>query len=155
VRDADGSHPHPVPHDGPGERGLEALSADECVRLLQRPSIGRVVFTDRALPAVQPVSFCMDDDVIIVRTGTHSRLGIAAPNTVVGFEVDQIEPDSMHGWAVTAVGQAEIVTDALEIARLGALSLPAWKNDGPSRFLQIRPRMLRGERTLTLTTVTS
>jgi uncharacterized protein len=131
------------------------LAPEECVRLLDRRSIGRVVFTDNALPAIQPVSFCLDEDVIVVRTGTSSRLGIAAPGSVVGFEVDDIEPDSMAGWAVTAIGQAEIVTDALEIARLGALSLPAWRNDGPSRFLRIRPRMLRGERTMALTTAAS
>jgi uncharacterized protein len=131
------------------------LAPEECVRLLDRRSIGRVVFTDNALPAIQPVTFCLDEDVIVVRTGTSSRLGIAAPGSVVGFEVDDIEPDSMAGWAVTAIGQAEIVTDALEIARLGALSLPAWRNDGPSRFLRIRPRMLRGERTMALTTAAS
>ncbi len=137
------------------DRALEILSPEECVDLLSQRSIGRVVFTDKALPAVQPVSFCMDGDVIVVRTGTSSRLGIAAPDTVVGFEVDEIEPVRMHGWVVTAIGQAEIVTDALAVARLGALSLPAWKHDGPSRFLRIRPRMLRGERTLALTTFAS
>ena len=40
--------------------GLQVLSPAECVELLATTPIGRVVFTDHALPAVQPVNFVLD-----------------------------------------------------------------------------------------------
>ncbi|MEU8385537.1 pyridoxamine 5'-phosphate oxidase family protein, partial [Streptosporangium sp. NPDC048865] len=48
--------------------GLQILSRQECLTLLASTSIGRIVFTDRALPAVQPVGFVLDGEDIVIGT---------------------------------------------------------------------------------------
>ena len=40
--------------------GLEILDREDCLGLLASVPLGRVVFTDRALPAIQPVNFVLD-----------------------------------------------------------------------------------------------
>jgi nitroimidazol reductase NimA-like FMN-containing flavoprotein (pyridoxamine 5'-phosphate oxidase superfamily) len=88
--------------------GLEVLSTDECIRLLSKVPVGRIVYTDRALPAVQPVNFVVDGWSVAIRTAPRSRLATAAAaGTVVAFEVDEFtdEPDRT-GWSVVAVGRA-------------------------------------------------
>src|SRR3954454_19284755 len=56
--------------------GLEVLSNEECIRLLSRVPVGRIVYTDRALPAVQPVTFVVDGWSIVIRTASRSRLAV-------------------------------------------------------------------------------
>ena len=53
--------------------GLEVL-AREVFQLLAEAPIGRIVFTDHALPAVQPVNFAMLGTDIIIRTSPESKL---------------------------------------------------------------------------------
>ncbi|WP_084965757.1 pyridoxamine 5'-phosphate oxidase family protein [Thermoactinospora rubra] len=54
--------------------GLRVLSRRECLELLASAPIGRIVFTDRALPAVQPVNFRLDGERVVIRTTTGSKL---------------------------------------------------------------------------------
>ncbi len=48
--------------------GPDVLSWYECLRLLASAQIGRIVYSDQALPAVQPVDFVVDDEAVVVRT---------------------------------------------------------------------------------------
>src|SRR6266568_1885468 len=95
--------------------GLEILDPAECRVLLAAVPIGRIVFTDRALPAIQPVSFLMYDGDVIIRTAEGSKLGAAAGNAIVAFEADDFNPVTRTGWSVVAVGQARIVSAADEL----------------------------------------
>jgi hypothetical protein len=73
----------------PGE--LHELGRGECLRLLADGVIGRVAFTDAALPAVQPVGYHLDDEEIIFRTRNGGKLAAATRHAVVGFEVDDFD----------------------------------------------------------------
>ncbi|MER6580227.1 pyridoxamine 5'-phosphate oxidase family protein, partial [Nonomuraea sp. NPDC001023] len=106
--------------------GLQVLSREECLRLLSSTPIGRIVFTDRALPAVQPVNFCLDGERVVIRTSIGSKLAAATRHAVVAFEADEFDPAMRTGWSVTAVGHARAVTDPAETARLAALPLSPW-----------------------------
>ena len=103
--------------------GLQVLSPAECVGLLASTPIGRVVFTDHALPAVQPVNFVLDGWTVVMRTSPESKLAVAARNTVVAFETDDFDPVSRTGWSVTVVGYARVVTDPGETERLAAATM--------------------------------
>ncbi|MEV0831043.1 pyridoxamine 5'-phosphate oxidase family protein [Nonomuraea rubra] len=63
-------------------------------------------FTDRALPAVQPVAFHLDGERIVIRTGIGSKLAAATRNAVVAFEADEFDPEERTGWSVTVIGHA-------------------------------------------------
>jgi nitroimidazol reductase NimA-like FMN-containing flavoprotein (pyridoxamine 5'-phosphate oxidase superfamily) len=103
------------------ESGAHVLSREECLSLLATMPVGRLVFTDRALPAVVPVNFVLSGKHIVLRTGATSSLAAGVRGSVVAFEVDRIDPAGHRGWSVTVVGRAEHVTDPDWIARLEQL----------------------------------
>ncbi|MEV7013617.1 pyridoxamine 5'-phosphate oxidase family protein [Streptosporangium sp. NPDC051022] len=126
--------------------GLDVLSRQECIALLSSTPIGRIVFTDHALPAVQPVTFYLDGEDIVIRTGTGSKLAAATRHTVVAFEVDDFDPHARTGWSVTAVGRARAVSDPAEIARLSALPLTAWAPGERNHFIVVQAEQVSGRR---------
>ncbi|TDU02335.1 pyridoxamine 5'-phosphate oxidase-like protein [Streptomyces sp. 846.5] len=87
------------------------LSADECLRLLARGSLGslgRIVYTRHALPVVLPVRFGLDfSGALTVTTPDGSGLAADLDGIVVAFQVDTSgrEPDAasvsvmVHGTA--------------------------------------------------------
>jgi uncharacterized protein len=125
---------------------LETLSLEECISLAATMPIGRIVFTDRALPAVQPVNFLIDDGSVIIRTTQGSKLAAATRNAVVAFEIDEFDRRSHAGWSVTMVGRAQSVHDPAESARLAQLPLQTWAPGSRDRFIRIRPDHISGRR---------
>ncbi|GAA2899292.1 pyridoxamine 5'-phosphate oxidase family protein [Streptosporangium fragile] len=126
--------------------GLDVLSREECLELLSSTPIGRIVFTDRALPAVQPVIFCLDGEDIVIRTGAESKLAAATRDTVAAFESDDFDPRTHAGWSVTAVGRTRAAHDPAEIARLSALPLAAWMPGKRDHFIVLSTERLSGRR---------
>ena len=100
-------------------RQLEALPREESLRLLGTASLGRVVFTLFALPAIRPVNHIVEDDKIIIRThlGAAIASAVDGTGTVVAYEADMIDPDDHLGWSVIVVGRASLVTDPGEVIR--------------------------------------
>jgi len=100
-------------------RQLEALPREESLRLLASTSLGRVVFTHFALPAIRPVNHMVEGDTIVIRThlGAVIASAVDGTGTVVAYEADMIGPDDHLGWSVIVVGRANRVTDPGEIAR--------------------------------------
>ncbi|MEV3924222.1 pyridoxamine 5'-phosphate oxidase family protein [Actinomadura coerulea] len=128
------------------QSGMEILDDGECRALLRRSTIGRIVFTLQALPTVQPVNFVFDGEHIVVKTSSVSRLATAASDTIVAFEVDDIDADAGRGWSVVTVGPARRVTEPGETARLSALPLRSWAPGERDQFIVVRPRLITGRR---------
>ncbi len=127
--------------------GLSALSRDECLDLLSRSVIGRVVFTSAALPAVQPVNYAVDiDGAIVIRTARDSRLAAAVNNAVVAFEVDDFDVAARAGWSVIVTGRARLVRDPVELTRVQALPLEVWAGGPRTEFIRIAPEIVSGRR---------
>ncbi|MBA9005244.1 pyridoxamine 5'-phosphate oxidase family protein [Thermomonospora cellulosilytica] len=126
--------------------GLEILGTEECLSLLAQAPIGRIVFTDRALPAIQLVNFVLDDGEVIIRTGEGSKLAAAARNAIVAFEADDYDPVTRTGWSVVLVGASRVVTNAAELARLRTLPLEPWAPGPRDDFIRIRAGLLSGRR---------
>ncbi len=125
---------------------LEVLSPEECISLAATMPIGRIVFTDRAMPAVQPVNFLIDDGSVIIRTAQGSKLAAATRNAIVAFEIDEFDRLSQAGWSVTMVGRAQSVRDPVESARLARLPLQSWAPGPRDRFIRIHPEHITGRR---------
>lgn len=128
------------------QSGLEILDEDECRALLTGTTIGRIVFTHQALPAVQPVNFIFSQGSIVIRTSRTSRLATAATDTVVAFEVDEFDTTARAGWSVVVVGRARRVTDPRDIATLETLPLDSWAPGGRDTFIRIHPQVTSGRR---------
>jgi nitroimidazol reductase NimA-like FMN-containing flavoprotein (pyridoxamine 5'-phosphate oxidase superfamily) len=128
-----------------GDRSLEALSHDECLELLGRAQVGRVVFTMGALPAVVPVTFALQDAAILTRTAADTRLAKAAKGAVLAFQVDELDAASRTGWSVVVTGVAELVTDTDERRRLDGLLEP-WAPGERDVFIRVPLTMVSGRR---------
>lgn len=91
------------------------LTAAECVSLLSTAHLGRLVYTENALPAIRPVRFRLDGDSVVIGTLPCRRVA-GLPGAVVAFEADDIDLSTRTGWSVVVVGKAEAVTDIDEQA---------------------------------------
>lgn len=126
--------------------GLQVLSPGECLRLLGSAVVGRIVFTDRALPAVQPVNFHLYGESIVIRTSIGAKLATATNDAIVAFEADEIDPALHTGWSVTVVGHARAVHDPEEIDRLSALPLQAWAPGSRDHYILVGIQHISGRR---------
>jgi nitroimidazol reductase NimA-like FMN-containing flavoprotein (pyridoxamine 5'-phosphate oxidase superfamily) len=125
--------------------GLEVLDREECLRLLDGVAIGRVAFTSQALPCVLPVNFLRVGDQILFRTGEGTKLAMATRNTVVGFEVDDVDPATQSGWSVLVIGVARRVRDD-EARRLGAPTLDRWAPGADGHVVAVTTEVVSGRR---------
>lgn len=126
-------------------RSLQTLSHAECMDLLARAQVGRVVFTLGALPAVVPVTFILRDDAILTRTAADTQLARAANGAVLAFQVDELDAATRTGWSVVVTGVAELVTDAAELARANG-QLEPWAPGERDVFIRVPLTMLSGRR---------
>ena len=134
--------------NGPAPR---QLSRDECLRLMASVSVGRIIYTRQALPAVDLVNFTLDRGDIIIRTDGGGTLAGAARGAVVAFEADSLDPAGRAGWSVTVIGQSAEVTDADEISRLEQIGISSWAPGEHEHFIRISPGILSGRQLCALT----
>lgn len=124
---------------------MRELSEVECLDLLRTEPIGRLVFTEKALPAIRPVNYVLDGrDVIIRATGDSWASRVAG--AVVAFEVDRIDGASHTGWSVVLLGTATIITDVDTLVRVSDFHSRPWAPGHRDRFLRIRAGRLTGRR---------
>ena len=125
---------------------LQRLSRDQCLTLMASVPVGRIIYTRRALPAVELVNFALDEGDIVIRTDRSGKLAAATRGAVVAFETDQLDLVGQAGWSVTAIGPSTEVTDPGELARLRTIGLRSWAPGERDHFIRISPVMLNGRR---------
>lgn len=125
--------------------GFRELGRDECLRLLARTAVGRIVHTRRALPAVLPVGFALDSrGAVVLRTPAASELAGAVDGAVVAFEADAVDPDLRLGWSVVVIGTATVVTDPAEHAHLARTGPRSWAPGPEEVFIRVEPELVTG-----------
>jgi nitroimidazol reductase NimA-like FMN-containing flavoprotein (pyridoxamine 5'-phosphate oxidase superfamily) len=124
---------------------LRQLSRDECLTLMASVPVGRIIYTRRALPAVELVNFALYDGDIVIRTDRSGKLAAAACGAVVAFEADHLDLVNQAGWSVTAIGPAREVTDPGEIAQLREINLSSWAPGEREHFICISPQLINGK----------
>jgi uncharacterized protein len=119
---------------------------DECRGLLTKAEIGRVVVSVGALPAALPVTYRVVGDNIVFRTAPGTKLTAAVDRTVVGFEVDELDPTTRSGWSVLVVGTSRVVTDLVEIAELDEAGIYSWLDADLTHYVKIDIQQISGRR---------
>jgi hypothetical protein len=130
------------------QRRLEELSPAESMILLGSVSVGRIVFTARALPAVRPVNHLVDGDYVIIRTDIAAPITSqlrAGGATIVAYEADAIDPAEHLGWTVIVVGVAHRVIDPKEAAPYRRALRP-WVVGTKDQVIAIHADMITGFR---------
>src|SRR5580692_8672849 len=128
--------------DGPAR---QQLSRGECLQLMASVSIGRIIYTRQALPAVELVYFALDHGDIVIKTDGEGKLAAATRHTVVAFEADCLDA-RQAGWSVTAIGPSREVTDSDDIRRLRKMDLSSWSHGTREHFVRVSPELLNGRR---------
>jgi nitroimidazol reductase NimA-like FMN-containing flavoprotein (pyridoxamine 5'-phosphate oxidase superfamily) len=146
IRDGAGSATATVERAPAARAGLTELAPEESYALLATVPVGRIVYTDRALPAIQPVNFVLDGPDVVFRTAEGSKLAVAASRAVVAFEADQFDAEARTGWSVVLVGRTYEVTDPAERERLLALPLASFAPGARDRVVKVVPRIVTGRR---------
>lgn len=131
-----------------GQSGFEALGEEDCFALLGRGTIGRVGVTMGSIPVVLPVNYHFADGAIHFRTGEGTKLKAASQNTVVAFQVDEIDPTYHAGWSVLAVGVARLVEEHHALTWVSRMPLRAWAPGEREHFVRIVPEFISGRRIL-------
>jgi hypothetical protein len=131
-----------------GPRHSVELEHAEALRLLGSISLGRIVFTLRALPTIRPVNHLLDQGDIIIRTDEGSALAVHAEEgdgrgVVVAYEADAIDPRTHLGWSVIATGYAHLITSGDELDRYRQLLHP-WVDQTMDYVIRIHPEELTG-----------
>lgn len=120
------------------------MSRNECLTLMASVPVGRIIYTSRALPAVDLVHFALEEGDIVVGTDRGGKLAAAVRGAVVAFEADRLDPAGRAGWSVTAIGPCREVTDPGEIARLQTTGPGSWAPGPRDHYLRISPVILTG-----------
>lgn len=129
------------------ERSLIELSRAEGWQLLASVSVGRLVFTHQALPAVRLVNHLVDGDEIVIGLTPGSAIAASAGTggTVVAYEADALDLTERLGWSVVVVGLARLVADddAVEQYRI---RLRPWLSVATAEVMTISSEVVTGYR---------
>jgi nitroimidazol reductase NimA-like FMN-containing flavoprotein (pyridoxamine 5'-phosphate oxidase superfamily) len=135
----------PDPGGVAGVPELVELDRSECLSLLAQADVGRIVFTEAAMPAALPVHYLLDGEEVLFRTG-GGRSFTAAHLAVVGFQVDNLDRRTRTGWSVLGVGQAYEVVDSARLAILTGGVPEAWAPGPTAHVVAVPLKHLTGRR---------
>ncbi|MGW3655354.1 pyridoxamine 5'-phosphate oxidase family protein [Streptomyces sp. NPDC005151] len=133
-----------------GPRRTVELTGAQALSLLGGASLGRIVFTQHALPAIRPVNHLLDRGQIVIRTHQDSDLFAQARHhgdrgVVVAYQADDIDPLTHLGWSVVATGYCRPVTDPDALMHYQRLIRP-WSDRVMDCAVRIRPHLVTGIR---------
>lgn len=132
-----------LPRSSLADGHFAVLDEAECYRLLAGEDVGRVVYTDGALPAITPVNYALDGRRILFRTVADSRLAHGVIDAVVAFEVDHLDRDCSTGWSVVVTG---VGRPYLPVAGANTPDARPWVGGDRSQFISITPGRISGRR---------
>ncbi|HEY4462867.1 MAG TPA: pyridoxamine 5'-phosphate oxidase family protein [Streptosporangiaceae bacterium] len=131
---------------------LQSLSEAECWELISAGGIGRIGYSGRYGPMIQPVNYKVFEKTVVFRTAEHStmgedlRTGIAHAEYRVAFEIDAYYLDEHAGWSVLIQGDAHYVDSEEELAAVSQVGVEAWVAGERNLFLRIIPAHIGGRR---------
>jgi nitroimidazol reductase NimA-like FMN-containing flavoprotein (pyridoxamine 5'-phosphate oxidase superfamily) len=129
-------------------RQILELTPAESWELLARVSLGRIVFTQHAMPAIRPVNHLVDGQAIIIRSHLGSAITgatVTRDGTVVCYEADELDPVRHTGWSVIATGMAQLVEDAAAVSRYKQMLEP-WAAGRMDYVIAVKPQIITGIR---------
>ena len=125
---------------------MGVLDAPECRRLLSTASIGRIAFTEGAMPAIHPASFAVRGDDVLIPTGLGSKMAAGSRGAVVAFEVDDYDLVERTGWNVTVIGPSRLISVPSQVAALDALGVLPWAPATMHCYIALHMAVVRGRR---------
>lgn len=117
------------------------LGRSECWALLESSEIGRLCYTEAAMPVVRAVPFEVDGSgVVVALRASTVRAGALGRPTIVAFEAGEWTRGRYRGWSVQLVGRARTARDHRPTARA------SWTDGEPPLYVRVSADVLSGER---------
>lgn len=121
-----------------------ALSLADCRRLLRSVSVGRMVFTENALPALRPVTFAaVAGEVVIPADGAWWE---RFDGEFLAFEADGFDLSARNGWSVVVMGRATHLSFSDSVARFHGRTTVPWSIQPGTGHLVIDIERVTGRR---------
>lgn len=126
---------------------LEWIDRQECLRLLQTDTIGRLAVLDGSAPMILPVNYALDGEDVVFRTDPGLKLD-AGPRSRASFEVDAFDRSTRSGWSVVVAGRLEEVTryDTSRWARVQELAIDPWAGGEKAHWMRLVGTKVTGRR---------
>ena len=123
------------------------LDPRECVALLERHQVGRLAFSRKDRVDIEPIHYVHDDGWLYGRTAPGTKLQSVDWGTRASFEIDDLDPVAREGWSVVAVGPADEIRAAREVATVAkATGLQTWAPGEHDHWVMVTPERLSGRR---------
>ena len=123
------------------------MTLEECERMLETRSIGRIALLAAGEPLILPVLFQFVNGTIVFRTAPGEKLDAVWQSAPAAFEVDGWDTPSRTGWSVLIKGRTEAVHDEGDVAQLERLGLEDWvPSEQPTTWVRIHPVEITGRR---------
>ena len=126
------------------KNALTNLDEDECWRLLQQQSVGRLAVAITNHPDIFPVNYKVHERTIVIRTAEGQKLAAAVLGTAVAFEVDTLDGSNRTGWSIVVKGQAKEPQRLEDYLTAEDLGIEPWAGGAKSRYIIIEPTMTTG-----------
>jgi hypothetical protein len=127
---------------------LADLDPAECRRLLRDHAAGggtgRLLVLARVVPQVHPSRYVIDRDEVVLPVDADV-LDPRDHDSVLGLQVDDLDPLTGTGWSVMAVGLAYPITDRAREDSLARLRPDIW-SDGSPPSVALALQKLTGQR---------
>ena len=117
---------------------FDELEEPVCRRLLASVPIGRLAFTEAALPRVLPVHFTVRGDDVVIGSLNGAKVRIAMRGDVVAFEADSVDPVTHEGWCVNVIGVSRLLTGEDDVATLDRLGFTPWAPHQDRHYFAVR-----------------
>jgi len=127
---------------------FEKLEPEECWRLLEATTVGRLGFSTDDGIVVLPVNFIPFDSAVYVRTDPDTVIAkLAEGRDDVAFEVDHHDDLLQRGWNVLLRGSTSGAdTDDAERALASTSRLGPWAPGERPLLIKLSPRRVDGRR---------
>ena len=87
---------------------LSELEPDECWRLLEARPVGRLAWTGPTGPVIVPTNYAVVDRTLRLRTTAYGALAREVDDSLVAFEVDELDDATRTGWSVLVRARARL-----------------------------------------------
>jgi len=123
---------------------VKELSEQECWDLLAAHEVGRLATTAGGVIDIFPITYVIDRETFVFRTGPGTKLVELTINDQVALEIDHYDESS--GYSVIVHGRAEQLDSMGDIDAAAALPLTSLFPTDRPRFVRITPTSITGRR---------
>jgi nitroimidazol reductase NimA-like FMN-containing flavoprotein (pyridoxamine 5'-phosphate oxidase superfamily) len=117
------------------------LDREACWDMLRAHSFARIGYILRGEVRIVPINYAVHGDRLVFRTADDSKFYALASNTHIGFELDEVGPETAR--SVIVRGRAHEIEDEAEVAEATA-TLHPWVPTEKRRVLAIEVVDLSG-----------